>query len=1016
MRLSAAVALCCLCTIAFAAGPAHASVRKDTNIPAEGLGTALETLAKDYDFQVLYRTEIVKDRKTSGAVGSLTSDEALTKVLSGTGLSYKYLDASTVTIVPVAMVTGGATTDQAQTNPNNTQDNSKEAGKKSSQEFRVAQVDQGQTPGTSSVEKQDQQGPEKKKSEQIQEVIVTGSRIPTAAGQGPQEVRVYSKEQIDQSGQTTVTDFLNTLPEVSVAIGENGNQTVFGATTVQLHGLPFGTTLVLINGRRVEASGASANNGENFFDLNSLPVGLVERIEIVPEGSSAIYGSDAIAGVVNIILKKNFTGLEVDAKYGSAADIDETDASIAWGKQWERGSFSIVGTFQNRGDLLGMDRALTATNNYTAYGGPNNNLPVCNPGNVFSVNGQALPGAPPGSGATFAAVTAAARSGKPSFSDLSFGTLNTCDLFADQSFIPALDREGMFASGNFHLTDAVELFSELMYSHTHTVSQAAGPNLFGEDGYQQYTASAANPFNPFGEAVGVAYQFNDLGPTKYTLATDFFRPLVGARGLISDSWHWEVAAWQTQDQEQYTQNNVLNPTAVQAALDSSEPASALNVFTAGSPGSAQLLQSLIGQDVSILYASKTSAADAVVRGTLPGLSAGLIDVAVGGEYGRDTLYQDVIQEEPYFAPYSRTTFQRTRYAAFGEARVPLLARRSNPQAADILAVTLAERYDDYSDFGGKTTPQFGVEWRPLEALLVRGSYGRSFQAPSLPALYTPTTTYQAFAPDPLRNNEVETFNVTSGGNPNLRPETGSSRTVGFVYSNDDLGGLRLSVTQWNIEEANAIQQLAYDVLIENESLFSTYVVRAPSCTGGPPCPIVEVTDTDVNFGQIHVSGLDYQIGFRVTTDYGQWIPAVSATQTYQYTTEFTPNAPAVERAGIASDDGNWAPKWKGSVSLGWKLGDYAAAIDGRYIGRYQDYDSTQTIGNFWLCDANVRYSIGRALAPKGRLAGTFVELGAVNLFNRLPQFSNFQEGTEGFDPAQADLRGRFLYVRLGLTL
>jgi iron complex outermembrane receptor protein len=801
-----------------------------------------------------------------------------------------------------------------------------------------------------------------------------------------------------------------------VSIGETGNQTVFGTTTVQLHGLPFGTTLVLINGRRVQASGATASNGENFFDLNSLPVGLVEKIEIVSEGSSAIYGSDAIAGVVNVILKKDFNDLEIDAKYGWASGIDETDVSIAWGKKWERGSFSVAGTFQTRGELLGTERALTATNDYTALGGGNNNLPVCNPGNVFSVSGQPLPGAPAGNTATFAAVTTAATSGKPTFVDFNYGKLNTCDLFAAQSFIPSLNRAGLFASGHFELTESVDLFAELMYSHTRTVPQGAGPILFGEDGYQQYTVPASNPFNPFGETVGVAYQFNDFGATKYPMSTDFVRPAVGVRGLVFDSWHWELAGWQSQDQEHYSQTNVLDPVAVQEALNSSDPALALNVFTAGPPGSEQLLKSLIGQDVQILYASKTRAVDGVLRGSIGGLPSGSVDLAVGSEYGRDTLYQNVIQEQPYYLPNTRTTYSRTRYAVFGEARVPLLARQQNSHGGDILDVTVAGRYDNFSDFGHKSTPQFGVEWRPLEALLIRGAYGRSFRAPSLSALYTPQISFQAAAPDPLRNNEIEAVNVTEGGNPNLQPETGVSRSLGLVYSNSELAGLQLSLTQWNIKEDSAIQQLGYAVLIQNESLFPNNVIRSSTCAGGPPCPIVDVNASEINFGQIDVAGFDYHISFKINTRYGQWLPALSATQTYHYTTAFTPNAPATDRASIASDDGNWAPKWKGTISFGWSVGPYSAGIDGRYVGRYQDYDSSRDIGNFWRCDANVRYSIGRALAPKTALSDTFLEAGAVNLFNRLPQYSNFQGGTMGFDPAQGDLRGRFLYLRFGLRM
>jgi len=136
-------------------------------------------------------------------------------------------------------------------------------------------------------------------------------------------------------------------------------KTFGGATTVQLHGLPMGSALVLLNGRRIETSGSTQAFGQEFFDLNNIPLAAVERVEIVPQGSSAIYGSDAIAGVVNILLKNNFDGLEANTKYGQASGIDESDSSLAWGKRWDKASIMILGSFQTRSELRGFDRSIT---------------------------------------------------------------------------------------------------------------------------------------------------------------------------------------------------------------------------------------------------------------------------------------------------------------------------------------------------------------------------------------------------------------------------------------------------------------------------------------------------------------------------------------------------------------------------------------------------------------------------------------------------------------------------------
>ena len=183
-------------------------------------------------------------------------------------------------------------------------------------------------------------------SETVETVVVVGSRIPQVAKVGAQEVRTYTKARIDQSGQGTVADFLSTLPEVSTSSIDLSVGSYADETTVQLHGLPVGTTLVLLNGRRVEI------NNYGFFDLNNIPIAAVERIEVLPVGSSAIYGADSLAGAVNIVLKKDFTGLEANVRYGGASGTDEIDANIAGGYSWDRGSFSVIAFYQVEASCL----------------------------------------------------------------------------------------------------------------------------------------------------------------------------------------------------------------------------------------------------------------------------------------------------------------------------------------------------------------------------------------------------------------------------------------------------------------------------------------------------------------------------------------------------------------------------------------------------------------------------------------------------------------------------------------
>jgi iron complex outermembrane receptor protein len=986
-----------------AADDSKAAIRKDTSIPAQGLAPALQTLAKTYDFQVLYRTEVVGDLRTQGAVGTLTAPEALKQVLSGTGLSFKYLDENTVTILPAS---AGSSQEQSAAPSPTSQEAAKEGKKSSSGPFRVAQVDQGQTSGPSTVEKQDDQA-SKRRPVQLEEVVVTGSRIPTISGQGPQEVQLYDRLQIEKSGQTTVSDFLNTLPDVSTSITEAGFQTSLGATAVVLHGLPIGTTLVLINGRRTEVSGSQGSY--NIFDLNNIPLAAVERIEVLSEGSSAVYGADAIGGVVNILLKKDFDGFSADVKYGEASAVDDWNASLTWGMHWDRASLSLVGSAQKRSELEGFERSIAATQDFTRFGGRDARSLDCDPGNVFSINGSNLPGV----GAPYAAVPSG-FTGQPSQQEFAntAGMLNKCSPNAYVSLIPETQRTGALLNGSFSVTPSIELFTEMMFSHVDERPQFPPPQFFGVPGFQSFTVSASNPFNPFGQTVGISDLLLGVGRTQQPEVTTFFRPLVGARGTFFDSWYWEVAGWASLDWSTNVQTNNPNFTAVQAALNSSVPSTALNPFVQGAQGSPQLLQSLV-YDQRVKYASRTKVANGFVRGPLIQLPSGPLELVLGSEYDRDSLYFNQLPSTGAPAGNS-ATYDRTRSALFGEARLPIVANRKYPKDGDTLAMTVAGRYDHYDDFGSKATPQIGAEWRPTSTLLVRGTYGEAFKAPNLSALYTPPVSFQLPVTDPSNGNQLEVVNATFGGNPHLRPETGRSSTIGVFYASKEIPGLQLSVTHWKVEEGDSVQSLQPQVIVDNASLFPGAVVRNSAGV------ITQVNATYLNFGQIKVAGLDYQANYKFDTALGEIAPSLRVTQTYKYSSALTPGSAPTDRTSMANDDGNWAPRLKGTAALNWALGPYSVSLDGRYVGRYRDYDplpngTFQQLGNFWILDANFRLKAGDAFG-KGTawLKGTYIELGGVNLFDQLPQFSNIFRGYNGYDFTQADLRGRFLYVHAGV--
>jgi len=315
------------------------------------------------------------------------------------------------------------------------------------------------------------------------------------------------------------------------------------------------------------------------------------------------------------------------------------------------------------------------------------------------------------------------------------GVLNRCSQSGFYSFIPATHRTGVLASGDYEVTPSLKLFSEALYSRVQQYEELPPPQFYGVPGYQQFKVPASNPYNPFGKTVGVSELLTTLDFSA-PLYTDFFRALLGARGHFLKGWDWEIAGWDSHDRSSNTYTNTLSAAGVQNALNSTDPSTALNPFVAGQPGSAALLKALTFDQLT-RYSGETLMANAFVRGSLIQLPSGAVQIVLGSEYGRDKLYFNNISD-PFIARGSTNKLRsQTAMRIFGESRVPIFAHHASPQAGSIVAVTLAGRYDSYSDFGHKITPQFGAELRPSDALLIRGTYAKAFKAPSLYELYSP---------------------------------------------------------------------------------------------------------------------------------------------------------------------------------------------------------------------------------------------------------------------------------------
>jgi hypothetical protein len=306
---------------------------------------------------------------------------------------------------------------------------------------------------------------------------------------------------------------------------------------------------------------------------------------------------------------------------------------------------------------------------------------------------------------------------------------------------------------------------------------------------------------------------------------------------------------------------------------------------------------------------------------------------------------------------------------------------------------------------------------------VTGSYGTSYRAPQLVEISGAQSTSigPLFVTDPFRGNEIASYNVIGvfGPNFNLKPETGASSSLRVAYSSD-APGLRASLTWYDLKISNYIGSPLGQVLVDYPNLFPGAVVRAPATPQdqqqGFLGVITQINQTYYNFGDIHVDGFDADVSYAIETRLGQFTPSLAIANVYKWLAALTPNAPSidgVDKAAIFSV--GWSPRWKGTAALAWKSGPLSANIDGRYIGRYLDYQNpipnTHEIGNTWIFDVSARAELGQALARTAPwLTSAYVSLGAVNVFNKIPPFSLYQTW---YDIQEYDIRGRFLHLSVG---
>jgi iron complex outermembrane recepter protein len=829
------------------------------------------------------------------------------------------------------------------------------------------------------------------------DVLVLGTRIRELPAFQTPSVSLQRSD-IDATGASSVTETLRYLAQQPYT---RPDFSVSGEQRVELRGLGRDTTLVLINGRR--AGGSSAAFDISAFDLNTIPLAAVERIEVYLDSTPIAVGTDAIGGMVNIVLKRNPSEPLAEVNYGAAAGgADERRASITAGRATERFRGSTVMDYFERGGLLGEARDRWSNQDFRRYGGMDFRSLSSNPGNVRSV----FPAANlPSLSSSFAAVPSQTAGTFLTPEDFipTAGLQNHDSLRRFRSIAPERSRISIVASGEGDASAKSRVFGELFYTEGKILVQEIPAVL------TNVAVPAANPWNPFGEPVRVSFLPVSVGAREWTTQAHYLRALAGVQ-VQHNSWQWELAALRVEDETRLVLENDLDPAKVTAALAQSDSARALNVFDDGPGGSAELFASLAAAPLITRSSLRTNQLSAQGHGSIAILPAGALLASLGAEWRESQI---AVERSLSGAP------RRSISAAFAELNVPLTTSAMKLPMLESLSVKAGARVDAYNDIDTLTHSQFMLAWEPVAHVAIRGTYGTGYRPPSLFDLHQPIIHVPSAVPDLRRNNQISGITVTAGGNPDLRPTTAQSWSAGLAWTPPGSRKLNLSATWWHTRLKDRLTPVVLQVLLDNEELFPGRVTRAmpsPSdIAAGFPGAVIALDVTPLNAGTLKATGVDLSLSAEVQTALGRLMPKLSATWMDEFAVTDVPGL-AVNRVGLASVFGT-IPRWRATAALTWSTESLSATAAVRFASSYSDFNwienqrAGRDVSATALLDAQLSLRMDRYVRADSILHGLDLTAGMTNAPDQQPPFA--QLGADfGYDPSQGDLKGRFSYVRL----
>lgn len=775
-------------------------------------------------------------------------------------------------------------------------------------------------------------------AQKVEKIEVTGSNIKRTDTETSAPVQILTRDEIEKTGKQSIQEVLRGI----TADGLGSIPTSFtngfasGSAAVSLRGLGVNSTLVLVNGRRMSTYGLADDGTRTFVDLNSLPLEAVDRIEVLKDGASAIYGADAVGGVVNIILRKNYTGAVAGFTYGQASEGDgqtvRAFGTIGFGdmaKDRYNVFMSLEGSRQK--NIWSRDRGFIGQTDLRSL-------------DFYNVtNGESRPffGAGPTANSPYGVVRNPVGNVRtnvvrcdPSLISPSTG-LCTFNSRVEQEIQPRIDRFNFFSRGSLQLTSVMTGYAELGVFNT--VTRSNGTLGASNDGgvykpgdpldplvvHGLMTLPANHPDNPFRVARSVGFLPAELGGRDQKTDNTVTRFVAGIQGS-GGGWDFDTGVAFIKSKLKNTNYGFINYNALQAALNNGT----YRFSGLGENKTPANVQATYSYPLVSEPTSEVKLIDFKASRELMQLGGGPLGLAVGAEYRKEKADNPPVPGTDTGAivglGYSAFAQDRNIWAVFGEVNAPI---------ARSLELNAAVRYDRYNDFGNSTTPKVGFKWMPVTQFAVRGSYAEAFRAPG------PAETGGA-------SFGFTTVGILSQGNASIKPETAKSYTVGFIL--EPIAGTSATVDFWKIDRKDEIVQADPALILGNAPQQSTPFNKIPGLQPGSfiyydsDGQLTTVTGFYTNAAKTKTDGVDVELRHRMNLGRAGRLSAQfnwTHVNKYQRTDPFGATLEYEGTHGpIVQSSGSGTPKDRMSLSLTWDLAPFALSGVVNYVSKIKLID------------------------------------------------------------------------------